>query len=374
MPYAMKLASIPAGLNPYSRERERRANGSVEHFKNFVFHFFRFSALITTPKVSSSSATTMVRPAAKQQRLQQQQQLDEDVLIPLLVRRSYHLPGNNWYEDWIQWFRNNHILLGICLHHPVHPLETWERYLLLLSSISFGLVATSFVYQLYDRYPGVMALPLLAATDALGMWTDLFQTRITVGTIALWTVGGLFHSLYDMLIWHVMACACCHPGGTYYRPDRPAVYKNLGSMALVPVILALLGTATYLILLRASTEGATNDNGEEEYYDGDFANNGGDNNGDDQQQAQEELENIHWDDLQGIQSFSFLFKSSTELLLAWFVYFPIIGSVLFSGILGCNGRLPILGGRPRDIRIVQQEQLEHNNHTSPSSSKYQRSW
>jgi hypothetical protein len=369
MPYGTNLASIPAGLNPYS-SANGAPTGPLSTSK--ILSFISFDQCINYDP-ESVIATTMGRPAAKQQRLQQQQQLDEDVLIPLLVRRSYHLPGNNWYEDWIQWFRNNHILLGICLHHPAHPLETWERYLLLLSSISFGLVATSFVYQLYDRYPGVMALPLLAATDALGMWTDLFQTRITVGTIALWTVGGLFHSLYDMLIWHVMACACCHPGGTYYRPDRPAVYKNLGSMALVPVILALLGTATYLILLRASTEGVVDNNDEkgEDYYDGDFANN--DNNGDDQQQqAQEELENIHWDDLQGIQSFSFLFKSSTELLLAWFIYFPIIGSVLFSGILGCNGRLPILGGRPRDIRIVQ---LEHNNHTSPSSSsKYQRSW
>jgi hypothetical protein len=373
MPYGTNLASIPAGLNPYS-SANGAPTGPLSTSK--ILSFISFDQCINYDP-ESVIATTMGRPAAKQQRLQQQQQLDEDVLIPLLVRRSYHLPGNNWSEDWIQWFRNNHILLGICLHHPVHPLETWERYLLLLSSISFGLVATSFVYQLYDRYPGVMALPLLAATDALGMWTDLFQTRITVGTIALWTVGGLFHSLYDMLIWHVMACACCHPGGAYYRPDRPAVYKNIGSMALVPVILALLGTATYLILLRASTEGVVDNNDEEgeDYYDGDFANN--DNNGDDQQQqaqAEEELENIHWDDLQGIQSFSFLFKSSTELLLAWFVYFPIIGSVLFSGILGCNGRLPILGGRPRDIRIVQQEQLEHNNHTSPSSSKYHRSW
>jgi hypothetical protein len=290
-------------------------------------------------------------------------ELDEDVLIPLLVRRSYHLPGNNWTADWIQWFRNNHILLGICLHHPLHPLETWERYLLLLSSISFGLAATSLVYQLYEHYPGFMAMPLLPDDNALAPITDLFQTRITVGTLTLWTIGSLFHSLYDMLIWHVMACACCHPGGVLYRPDRPAVYKNLGSYSLIPVIFTLLGTAAYLILLRATTEGNddTDDTSSANQIDMD--------NGDNAYQ-QEELENIHWDDLEGVQSFSFLFKSSTELLLAWFVYFPIIGSVLFSGILGCNGKLPILGGRPRDVQLVQREQLEHQ---SSSSAQYHRS-
>jgi hypothetical protein len=208
---------------------------------------------------------------------------------------------------------------------------------------------------------------LLPDENVLAPITDLFQTRITVGTLTLWTIGSLFHSLYDMLIWYVMACACCHPGGVFYRPDRPAVYKNLGSFSLIPVIFTLLGTAAYLILLRATTEGQYDDTDDTSSANQNDMDNG-DNNA---YQQQEELENIHWDDLEGVQSFSFLFKSSTELLLAWFVYFPIIGSVLFSGILGCNGRVPILGGRPRDIQLVQREQLEHQQQ---SSSQYHRSW
>ncbi len=57
---------------------------------------------------------------------------EKDDLISLLRRRSMHLPGNNWYQDWIQYIRNNHPLLGICLHHPLHPLRMGQRIYILL--------------------------------------------------------------------------------------------------------------------------------------------------------------------------------------------------------------------------------------------------
>lgn len=267
-------------------------------------------------------------------------QLDDSILIPLLVRRSYHIPGNNVYEDWTMWFRNNHIVFGICLHHKLHPLETWERILQLLASTSFGLVATSLVYEAYSEFPGVMGTPVAAET--LAPITDLFNTRITVGAILLWTAGGFLHSLFDMLIWHVMACACCHPGGQYYRPDREHC-KDIGSYMLIPIIVSLLMVAAYFVLLRATR-------GEVVLQT------------DDLNYQEDQLENIQWDDIQGIQSFSFLFKYGTELLLAWFVYFPILGSLFFSGILGCNGKIPILGGRPRDMERIRREQEEGHHY------------
>ena len=56
--------------------------------------------------------------------------------------------------------------------------------------------------------------------------------------------------------------------------------------------------------------------------------------------------------------FTFFVKYAVELFLAWFLYFPIFGTVMFSGILGCGGRLPILGGRPRDKKLIEQDMAE----------------
>lgn len=64
---------------------------------------------------------------------------------------------------------------------------------------------------------------------------------------------------------------------------------------------------------------------------------------------------ILWKDIQ-IQSFSFLLKYFVELALAWFVYYPIVGTIIFSGMLGCGGRLPVLG-RPRYKRLVEEGKI-----------------
>ena len=75
----------------------------------------------------------------------------DEIIIPLLARRSFHLPGNNWKEDWIQWMGNNHVVFGTCFHHKLHPIEMWERYVLLVGSVSFALIATNVAY-LWDKF------------------------------------------------------------------------------------------------------------------------------------------------------------------------------------------------------------------------------
>lgn len=266
---------------------------------------------------------------------------DEGVLIPLLARRSYHLPGNGWWSDWFQWLRNNHILLGICFHHPLHPLETWERCLFITASISFGLVATGTVYYLQLFHSSAMEQELVTLPF------QGVEYRITHGMIALWTLGGVCHSIFDMLVWHVMACACCHPGGRYATNTYSRRCKDAGSWSLVPIILVLLVLAGYFVLLQAAQQQ------QGRYEDDDDYNNNvvyGDDGYVDQ-----ELQNVDLDNIDGAKDFAFLIQNGIELILAWFVYFPVIGTILFSGLLGCNGRLPILGGRPRDIRILAAE-------------------
>jgi hypothetical protein len=50
----------------------------------------------------------------------------------------------------------------------------------------------------------------------------------------------------------------------------------------------------------------------------------------------------------------FLVRFGVELVLAWFVFFPIVSTVFFSGLLGCCEKLPLLGGRPRDKRMMEE--------------------
>ena len=142
--------------------------------------------------------------------------------------------------------------------------------------------------------------------------------------IILAAAAAMSHATFDMVLWHITACACCHPGGRWGDENYSKKYKDCGSYALVPVILALWALAVFLVLIQATEE-----------EEGD---------------ANEDMHiNVHdW------RSFAFLQFYAMELGLAWFVGFPIVGTLVFSGVLGCGGRLPVLGGRPRDVQRVEQ--------------------
>lgn len=267
---------------------------------------------------------------------QNQLAVSDDVLIPLLAQRSCHLPGNDWNEDWWQFMRNNHIVFGICFCHPLHPLEWWERIMALLGSISIGLIATNIAF-LWDASSHI---------DMEGSIVNVgFGFVVTKGMIFLWTFGAVLHSLYDLIIWNVMACACCHPGGKWGDESYARRFKDCGSYIMIPVVLALMGIAAVAVMRRASDGG-------DEY--GSYNSGGNDNGGDSSTSDNPWADSLVWNGVGGAQSFSFLSKYAIELSLTWFVYFPIVGTILFSGILGCGGRLPVLGGRPRDIRLYQE--------------------
>ena len=54
---------------------------------------------------------------------------------------------------------------------------------------------------------------------------------------------------------------------------------------------------------------------------------------------------------------SFLLGYLVEVTLALLVYYPLGSIILFSGILGCF-RLPVLGGRPRDMYVLRKKEAE----------------
>ena len=54
-----------------------------------------------------------------------------------------------------------------------------------------------------------------------------------------------------------------------------------------------------------------------------------------------------------MQDFSFLKGYAIEFVVSLFVFYPLVEAILFSGALGC-GRLPFLGGRPREMKMEMQ--------------------
>ena len=121
---------------------------------------------------------------------------------------------------------------------------------------------------------------------------------------------------------------------------------------LLPIILMFISMAVFMVLRRAG-QGPE----DETLYEQDAYNINNNNAVDDLQEGDDD-EYVEWENIDGLGSFFFLAKYTVELMLAWFVYFPIVGSVMFSGVLGC-GRLPILGGRPKDIRLVEEESKDY---------------
>ena len=55
------------------------------------------------------------------------------------------------------------------------------------------------------------------------------------------------------------------------------------------------------------------------------------------------------------KDYEFVVSYVVELLLSYIVYYPLVGMLLFSGVLNCCGRFPLLGGRPYEIKQLQEK-------------------
>lgn len=60
------------------------------------------------------------------------------------------------------------------------------------------------------------------------------------------------------------------------------------------------------------------------------------------------LKEFEWQELGRIKNFSFLIGYGIELLLVYFVYYPIFITILFTGILPCVGR-------PKEMKKQERE-------------------
>jgi len=265
-----------------------------------------------------------------------------------LAARANHFPGNTWCEDWVQYTSNTHLVFGIFFHHPLHPVRSRERVVILLGSVAVGLLLSNLIYLWFVHVEFGMDDTVLS----LGPNGSLDVTKLM---ITLWTLGSVVHTLFDLSIWHIKACTLCRYGhGNYVSDDA----VKCGRTAGVTIVLVTLALATYLVLLRAS----------EDYKDGYQVADGDDNDENNEVGGESFIQPIS---LGGgsAQYFDFLYGYIIEFILAVFVYNPLILTIVFTGVLGCNGRIPIVGGRPRELMREQRYAMKRQRYTMPQVLK-----
>ena len=255
-------------------------------------------------------------------------------LVPKLASRSYHLEeGSSFCEDWLQYQKNTHPLFSICFHHPLHPIGRFQRIIILVGSIAFGLAITNCVYLGFLKSEQAGAAVNLIYEQA-GKLSDAISQLTSIDVdeslLFLWTVGSFLHSTFDLLIWYLAACTCYRPGGIFSQ--RPWCQK-FGLYLSVLLVVGAVFAATSVVVLRLNA---------------------------DTQNAQATTDDFI--ERTGLEStrFSFLLAYSVELIFALFVFYFLTSLVFFSGILGC-GRVPILGGRPYELRKEAAEKKSRDS-------------
>lgn len=269
---------------------------------------------------------------------------EREELIPALAWRRYHLPRYSYCDDLQQYFANNHPLFGLCCRHPLHPIQSKQRLINLFGSIIFGLAVTNIIwlwFELDEERSGDDPLLTITLKNATHTGNELLDSAsgeisLTTGMAVLWTVGGGLHALFDNTVWYLTACICCLEANSQ---NRLMNCRKFGAYSVGIVIVLCTIAATFAVLLRAAL-----DNSDSEVTLEDLKSAGITDDNIDLYAAADSR-----------STYRFLISYAIEVGLALFVYFPVVGFVLFSGVLGC-GVIPVLGGRPLEVR--QEEKAE----------------
>ena len=294
------------------------------------------SAITAVTTISSTESQRRLRELYESTHIETEEQRIERLLVPKLASRAYHLPGNDFGQDWKQYVLNNHPVLGICFHHRLHPLKTGSRLIMLLGSFAFGIAITNAIY-FYFIFTGIDSNTEAFALSISMKSGDEGDSPSTIsfsyGLVALLTVGSGSNALFDRFVWSLGACKICRPGGRLESQNR--CHPDSGKYVVVLIIILVICGTSMVVVMRALVE-----KGEEDF---DIFH---DNSKDRDFQAED---------------FRFLIGYLIEFAVSLFVMNPLIEFTLFAGILGCCS-LPVLGGRSREISIekkAQKEQLKN---------------
>ncbi|GKY99184.1 hypothetical protein MPSEU_000873800 [Mayamaea pseudoterrestris] len=283
---------------------------------------------------ASSRKGTAAAAASESSKITSANEADA-VIIERLLQGAYHLPGNSYLQDLRQYFLNTHPLLGICFSHKLHPINGKLRLLFFVGSLAFGLAITNIIYvafvidnSKYDAsYYSIQTNHTV--TGFTNIDSQLTQINVTNGMIVLWTLGGVLNAFYDALIWTLASCKCFgkNEGGN----DRIRFY------VIMLIVLVVVTGSTLIVLVRATLES--------------------------NQQTEEVATKLEIKYTPNAESYRFLVSYAVEVALSLSFWYFVIGFVLFTGVLGCF-KYPILGGRPYEMKALEQERLQ-----TPGESK-----
>jgi len=215
-------------------------------------------------------------------------------------------------------------------------------------------------------------------TTFLDIWNPQFDrpilssgnnTTLTTGMLLLWTLGTSIHTAYNLVQWHIAACACCRSGGMC---ERRACCPSLGKHLLKVLVIVIISMAVLIVFTRVAISNAQEEEEEmmmaqqEPQFQSTERTEGDTTTTD----STKDPDSIHFFDddtleygVHDASEFKFLVGYCIELVLALFVYYPIGGTIFFAGWLGCCGRIPLLGGRPYEVAMEEKKFAQRTNPT-----------
>jgi hypothetical protein len=292
-----------------------------------------------------------------------------DTVIPLLLIRAYHLPNNSYFQDLYQYMCNNHPVFGILLHHKYHPIQRTIRIISLIGSMLFGLAITNIIYLAFvfadtDYDKAYVEVTIDSETGATTGNTFVDNTvpalSLTNGNIALWTIGAMLHASFDNLIWSLAACSCCTTSTEGLTEKKLARYRNTGVVLVVLSVVIATGLATFAVALRAAISSSNSSNDAAVQVDPDTVHSYGLTD-----------DNVQLFQVDAKNDFEFLIAYFIELVLNYFIYYPVIGTILFSGILTCGRYGGVFGGRPLEIKMASMTEADKDEGIRVSTTTFQ---
>lgn len=267
-------------------------------------------------------------------------------------------------QDLWQHLANNHPVVGICFHHKYHPLKAGIRVATLIGSVLFGLAVTNIIYLAFvfskaDADKEYANYRTNATRTGINEDLDdnLSVVSVTNGNIVLWTLGAFIHAMYDNTVWSLAACTCQKKEENTRQKMRR--FKTMGTFMVVLSVVIVTALATLAVAIRAALEVQNSDDG----------NDGGGTQGAYYANATLGSSNTTKAGIlylkvpvDSFQAYTFIYAYFVELALSYVVYYPLIGTILFSGILTC-GRFPVVGGRPYELKLEKEarSQLEDDS-------------
>lgn len=308
-------------------------------------------------------------------------------LQSLLGQGAYHLPGNGWCQDYIQYFCNNHPLIAPFCQHRLHPISKWMRAVGLLGSVMVGLVITNAVYlwfihdneststTVFEMSAGGFAVQngtkgwvYLEEEDSIAQYTKM---EVSYGMAILWTVGGALHAFWDSTIWYASSCACLSTASPNSSINSAAAAeegrccskvqssscattaKRLCNILVVTGVLLITAVATVAVVVRAHVEGggeASVNSALDTFSSvGGSVGIGDSNNANTTTTAEAGTEYVSNKD-----NYEYLLAYSIELVVAWFIWFPLLETLMFSGITSRICPCGVGGGRPAELEREQR--------------------